>query len=425
MCIPLEQNAVDREFLRSWAEGFDQLQTEIMQWTPERVERITAVPWSQIELPGKAYAHRKPSTTLFGIGLQKCDQGADQVRAAALIPALLGLHRGFFYSNGAAFHINDGELSGRTLTQTSGNVLEQAAVADYVRRGDFRFMYINGMNPALTLPNQQAFRAGLERDDLCVVVHDTHWAKTTEYADVVLPAPTYLEKENLVLPWSHRFVRYSPQVTPRVTDSRSEVQVMQALAARLGLMQDWLFDDPWEAVELALENAFKSGTVADLKAGDMLQLARKPLSYYATPSGKIELTSSQAIDRGFSPLPRQKSLQRAADQFVFLTSASPSYTSTQFQEIYGPIPAIVEINTVDVERLNIQEGQQVALANERGQIRVKAVLSDRVPPGVLWSPRQAHDLHGTPQNILMSSELQEIGHGPRFNSTLVMLTPLY
>lgn len=421
----LEQNAVDREFLRTWTEGFDQLQSEIRQWTPDRVERITGVPWSQIELLGKAYAHHRPSATLIGIGLQKCDRGADQVRAAALIPTLLGLHRGFFYSNGAAFQVNDDALAGRTLSQASGKVVEQVAVADYVGRGDFRFLYINGMNPALTLPNQQAFRAGLERDDLFVVVHDTHWTKTTEYADVVLPAPTYLEKEDLALPWSHRFVRYSPQVVPPVTDSRSEAQVMQALAARLGLTQDWLFADPWEAVEFALENAFESGSVADLKAGDMLQLARKPLSHYATPSGKIELVSSQAQAKGFSPMPQQKSLQKAADQFVFLTSASPSYTSTQFQEIYGPIPAIVEINPGDAEKLQIQKGQQVTLANERGQICVKAVLSDRVPPGVLWSPRQSEDLNGTPQNILMSSEPQQIGHGPRFNSTIVTLTPLY
>lgn len=421
MSYLLEHQAIEREFLHNWTIGFDQLQTEIMQWTPERVERVTAVPWSQIELLGKAYAHRIPSVTLIGIGLQKCEQGADQVRTVALIPTLLGLHRGFFYSNSAAFNINDDELSGRTLTQIPGKIVEQVALADSVRRGDFRFLYINGMNPALTLPNQQAFRAGLERDDLFVVVHDSHWTATTEYADVVLPAPTYLEKEDLVLPWSHRFVRYSPQIVPPVTNSRSETQIMQALAMRLGLTQDWLFADPWEAVERALENAFESGTVADLKAGEMLKLTRKLLSHYSTRSGKIELLSAQAAAKGISPLPQQRSLQRDPEQFIFLTSASPSYSSTQFQEIYGPIPAIVEINPSDAERLNIQNGQEVTLTNERGQISMNAVLSERVPSGVVWSPRQSADLNGIPQNSLMSSAPQEIGSGPRFNSTLVLV----
>ncbi len=419
----LSQNGyVDLDFIREWTHGFEHLEQEARRWSPERVEQTTGVAWERIEKLGEAYGRLKPSATMIGIGLQKCDRGADQVRAVSFIPALLGLHRGFFYSNGDSFSVDKSLISGRELTSKRPRTVKQVGLPDLVKHGEFKFVYVSCMNPALTLPNQRAFREGLSRDDVFTAVHETHWTKTAEYADVVLPAPTYLEKDDLVVPWSHNYLRYSRAIVRPLTDSRSEIWVMREIAQRLGLTEDWLYEDPWEAVELALADGFEEGGFESLRSGETLKLKRKPKNTYPTPSGRIEFYSSRAVEMGLDPLPTQSPLRIEEGRLVLLTSASAKYTSTQFQEVYGAIPAVVAVNAQDAGRLDIEDGDVVTLSNDLGEVRMKASISNAVPPGIVWAPRQSEDLTGEPQNCLMSSNPQRIGGGPRFNSTTVTVS---
>jgi anaerobic selenocysteine-containing dehydrogenase len=106
-----------------------------------------------------------------------------------------------------------------------------------------------------------------------------------------------------------------------------------------------------------------------------------------------------------------------------LTTGIPKYTHTQFQDVYGPIPALVWMNPRDATRLGVADGDSVSLCNDLGVICVEAVVTDRMPRGVLWSPRLLKGLDGKPQNLLMSGEAQAIGGGPIFNSTTVNVEP--
>ncbi len=406
----------DRKFLAEWTTGFEQLQAEAQRWSPERGQQVTGVSPETLAQLVTAYGERRPSATMLGIGLQKRSHGAAQVRAASFIPAILGQHRGFFYSNGSAFDVDTAALSGRTLTTSHGPIVSQVALADLVEAGSFKFIYISGMNPALTLPNQRAFRAGLTRSDVFMVVHETHWTETARYANVVLAAPTYLEKDDVVLPWTHPYVQLSPQVVLPSTDARRETVVMQDLARRLGREEPWLYEDPWQAVSSALAGAFVEGDFRDLQAGRRLQLKTKPRDFYPTPSGKIEFYTP---GREVSPLPQQATLRVAPGRFTLLTSASANYTSTQFQEVYGPIPPEVTLNTQDATHLGLKAGDVVILTNERGSFRATVRISDSLPRYVIWAPRQYEG-----QNSVMSSRPQTLGHGPRFNSTTVTIIKL-
>jgi anaerobic selenocysteine-containing dehydrogenase len=104
---------------------------------------------------------------------------------------------------------------------------------------------------------------------------------------------------------------------------------------------------------------------------------------------------------------------------VLLAGSTSHYTSTQFQEIYGSIPTIITMHPHDAERLNIADGQSVWLTNDLGRMQGTAALSDQVPEGVLWMPRQSEDSEENPQNGLVCSIPQQLGKGPRFNSTRV------
>jgi anaerobic selenocysteine-containing dehydrogenase len=356
---------------------------------------------------------------MIGLGLQKSVYGAESVRAVSLIPALLGHHRGFYYTNSGGRLINFSYLTGEGLAKRKRRVVNQVSLGGLLEAGEFGFVYVNGMNPAVTLPDQGAVRRGFSREDVFLVVHDTHWTETARYADVVLPAATYLEKKDVVVSDSHPHVRKSERAVEPLGESRREAWVMGALAERLGLGEAWLRDDPWEAFVKATEGAFEDGTPADLLNGKTLRLKPRPMEVYQTPTGMIEFVSKTALKSGSSPLPVQLPLPTHDGKYTIITSASPNYLHTQFQDVYGPIPAVVWMNPEDAEAMGTFDGDPVSLKNELGTVSIRIKVTDRVPRGVLWSPRLLTGLSGVPQNTLFPSSTQEIGGGPVFNSTRV------
>jgi len=418
----IDNKYVDLDFIGKWTIGFKQIENEVMKWTPKNVESITGVEWQSVERLGEAYGELKPSATMIGLGFQKSNHGAEAVRAISLLPALVGLHRGFFYSNSESFQVDLPYLTGESLTRKKIRIVSQVALGPLIEQGEFKFIYIFNMNPALTLPGQNGFRKGLSRSDVFVVVHETHWSETTDYADLVLPAPTFLEKEDLVIPWGHNYVRFSKRCIEPLGKSRDEVWLMRELARRMELEEKWLYEDPWSAIEIALENALEEGKLSDLREGRILKLLTKPLQDYQTPFGKIEMYSSLAEKSGLNPTPSYTPLKLKKGDFILLNSALPNYSHTQFQEVYGSIPAIVQMHPDDAELNDIHEGDDVTLTNKQGRVKVKVEISRSVQPDVLWSPRQFVGLQGEPQNSLTPWQPQKIGKGSAFNSTIIRIT---
>ena len=419
----IQKRMVDEGFIRDWVHGFEAYREEAMRWIPARVQEATGLDAASVESLAAIYSEQAPRALTMGIGFQKSRQGAEAVRAISLLPALLGEHRGFFYTNAPGYSVNHAYLTGARLAGKRPPVVSQVGLSNLVERGEYKFIFVYGMNPASTLPNQQAFRRGLMREDVFVVVHETHWTETCEFADVVLPAQTYFEKEDVVIPWAHRYVRKSEKTIAPLGESVHEIDVMQELARRLDLKQEWLFEDPWKAVEKALEKSFEEGSFQDLLAGAPVKLRCRSREAYQTPSGKIEFSSSVAEARGYPSLPRQITLDLGSDQYLLLNSSDRRYTHSQFQEVYGPIPAIVRINPDDARHLGVEDNGVITLFNSLGETTARVQTTDSVPAGILWSPKQFSGLDGSPQNSLTESRPQEVGGGSVYNSTVVRIRP--
>lgn len=420
----IEHDFIDLGFIEQWTHGFETYREEIMRWTPQKVVRATSLEWDQIEELGEAYGRNRPGVFMIGIGLQKSLYGAEAVRAVSLIPALLGYHRGFYYTNSMGRFLDLEYLTGESLTEKKSRIVSQVALGRSLEVGEFKFVYIYGMNPVMTLPDQRAVRGGLTREDVFFVVHDTHLTETAEHSDVVLPAPTFLEKDDIVISDSHPYTRLARRAIEPLGQSKDEVWVMRKLAEILELEEQWLFEDPWEALGKALEGTFEDGTYQDLLKGSILKLRSRPRDEYQTPTGKIEFCSTNAESLGVSPLPEQHPLKADEGWYILLNSAIPKYTHTQFRDIYGPIPQHVWINPQDAEDLGLRDEETVKLYNDLGGIEVRAITTNRVSRGVLWSPRPLTGLKGEPQNALVPSLTQTIGGGPVFNSTKVKVLKL-
>jgi anaerobic selenocysteine-containing dehydrogenase len=414
-------NGVDSEFVGKWTRGYKEFRDEALKWTPERVKGYTGISWDMIRKVGDLLIANRSAAFMIGLGLQKAAQGAEAARAVSLLPALLGRHRGFHYSDSNGRVLDLAYLNGAGLSKNKGRVVNQVSVGHQMEAGAFKFVFILGTNPAVTLPNQSAVRKGLNRKDVFVVVQDTHWSETTEYADIVLPAPTYLEKRDVNLSDHHLYSRLSRQALEPLGESRHEIWVMRELARKLSLKEKWLFEEPWKALQKCLSNSYQEGDLQDILDGAVLQLKLRSNKEYQTPSGKIEFAASKAAEIGAAALPFQDPIEHGDEWFTLLNSSISKYTHSQFTDVYGPIPQIVWINPKEAANREIRDGDLVEIYNELGSVLLRAKLTEKTSPGNLWAPRPLIGLDGSPLNILAPGAYQKIGGGPIFNSIRVKI----
>lgn len=417
----ITRGVIDLPFLERFTTGFERFREEALRWPPERVSTVTALAPEAVISFADLLAERRPVGFIIGIGLQKRAAGSEAARVISLLSALLGQHRGFFYTNSRGRFIDSDALLDRRPEDPPGKTVSLVGIGSRLAAGEFRFVWVTGMNPAMTLPGQDLVRRGLASPDTFVVVHDTHLTETASYADLVLPAATFYEKEDVTVCDSHPWTRLMARAIDPVGESRDEWQVLGDLARALG-HGDRYAEPAMSACERALREGFAEGSFADLRQGLTCRLREASPESYPTPSGKIEFAPKVPDD--ISPLPEQHELERATGDFILLNSATTKHTHSQFQDVYGPVPSFVWINPTDAAARGITSGEIVSLANDQGSVNLQTIVTDRVPPGVLWSPRPFTDRRGTPLNALASCQPQELGGGPRFNEIRVRVERL-
>jgi len=356
------------------------------------------------------------SVFMIGLGLNKSLTGAESCRAVSLLPALIGNHRGFYYSNSRGRYI--GDSSGADLTEKKPRVVSMIRLGELLAGGEFKFVYVFGMNPVLTLPDSSNVVKGFKRENCFLVVNDTHLTETAKLADVVLPATNYLEKDDVIVSDCHPFVRIARKAVETLAESMDDHYVMLQLAKLLRLDEPWVYIDPWKDMELIFKEAFIDGSFSDLLTGKPLQVRHRPMDEYQTPSGRLEFSSTRVPD-GISPLPFQYKIKVDEGEFIMLNSALPQYTHTQFREVYNEIPCTAWVNPTDAEKYNLKDGGKYLIYNENGEIQVIIEITNRAPPGVIWTPRELIDTEGNIQNSLAPGIPQRIGGGPVFNTVKV------
>ncbi len=382
--------------------GFREFVKHVERYTPTYVSRETGVSPSQLEELVEFYLAKPLS--VIGMALSRIENGGDAARAISLLHALLGDPGGFFYSNSEAWGIDFRYLRGLHMASPS-RVVPMGLVGSAI--GDFRFVYVWNANPVLTLPQGDRIATAAARGDITLVVHTPFMDETAQAAHLVLPAPTYLEKEDVVYSYWHNYLIYNTPVANPPAGSRPEVWVVAKLAEVLGLDHPLLREDPWVAVEVALRNT--GITLSELKARRVV-----PLSKPNVGVGEVEFYSTAALERGLPPLPQYKP---PAGRFVLTFPPSPLYTNSQFREVYGEPPPKVKMNPADyVSRC-------VVLYNEFGQVEVEAEADPDVPPGVVIYVGVGRDKLGRPINAIVRGDPGLYGGTPKLYTTYVEVAP--
>ena len=471
MQVILNEGLEDRAYIKELTQGFEHLAERAREYTPERVAGWTGMTPAAIEQLAREYATTRPAALRLNYGVQRSENGGAAVRAIAMLPALTGAwkHRGGgaqlstsggFTWNKQVIERPDLALSsplGREARLVNMSTLGQALTEVGATPEDgpqVHALFVYNSNPGATAPNQNAVRRGLARADLFTVVHDLFFNDTTDYADFVLPATTFLEHTDIQGAYGHYFVQLSRQAIEPLGEARSNVWLFGQLGQRMGFAEPCFRDTPEEMIRQALaigadghstNPAMEHITVEELERQGHIPLAfhhepeTRPFlpntsGPFATPSGKIEFYSEALAAAGDDPLPRfsppdESRWGETAARYPleFLPRKADNYMNSTFANLEGHRKMEtrgrqrLEMHPADAEARAIADGDPVRVFNDRGSLRLTAKLNPSLPAGVVaarldWAKLQPG---GSNINALTSERLTDIGGGATFYSTLV------
>ncbi len=467
MHVILREGLEDRAYIAAMTHGIERLAERVREYTPERVAAWTGMTAGEVEQLAREYATTQPTALRVNYGVQRSENGGSAVRAIAMLPALTGAwkHRGGGgqLSTSGGFKWNKTEVERPDLALNSP-LGRQARVVNMSTLGmaltemgknpddgpPVHALFVYNSNPGAVAPNHNAVRKGLMRPDLFTVVHEQFFTDTTDYADYVLPATTFLEHTDIQGAYGHYFVQMSNQAIEPLGEARSNVWLFGQLAQWMGFTEDCFRDTPEQmirqALGIGLDGRSTNAGMEHITFEDLQEQGHIPLSFHrdgfqpfisgrlSTPSGKVEFYSetlaAQGVDGlpGFTP-PAESRWGEGAQRYPleFLGRKADNYMNSTFANLDGHrrmearTSQRLEMHPTDADARGIVDGDAVRVWNDRGSLRLTALVNGSVPPGVVAGHLDWAKMHpeGVNQNVLTSERLTDLGGGATFYSALV------
>ena len=454
MHVLFREGYADRAYMARLTDGAAALEAHLRSRDPEWAAAITGIPAAEIVDFARLYGRTKRSYIRFGYGFSRSRNGSAQLFAASCLPAVTGAWQypggGGLYSNGGLYDALDRTLiegldrCDRTIRRLDQSRIGPILTGDKRDLGDgppVTAMLVQNTNPMAVAPESAKVRAGLARDDLFLCVHEQFLTETAAMADIVLPATTFLEHDDIYTAGGHTFLQVARAVVEPRAEARSNHFVICALAKRLGAKHPGFAMTAWEIIDHALA---KSGLpdAATILAKGGHDLARSFdemhfLSGFGHGDKRFHFRANwAAVGRNHAALPAlpdQVGVIEAADPahpFRMIAPPARSFLNTSFNNLPSGIaregaPA-VRVHPADLARLGLEAGVRVRLGNDRGSVVLAAQAFDGVQPGVLvvegiW-PNHAF-AEGNGINTLTSADPGLPNGGAVYHDTAVWLRP--
>ncbi len=431
MHVIFSEQLADRAFLAESTIGADDLERRAMEWPPERAAAVTGIDAGEIVTFARAYAAAKPSLIRAGYGMQRHTNGGMMVRAIASLPAVTGAWRdpagGFLLANTGAFRYDRYRLERPDLAPPGTRIVNMIELGDALaslRDPPIEALFVYNANPATVTPDGTAVARGLLRDDLFTIVHDVYHTDTAAFADLLLPAPTFLETEDVYTSYWHLHLQHAPRAIAPRGESRSNVDLFAALAKRMGF-DDACFDDDITALGRTM--------LGDERYDDLVR-ARTCHVGVAKRTRKIALRADTLASPAFDPVPDHVPLAESLEgspslaaryPLAFLTPSHHLFLNSNFgsdERLLRRARPTLRIHPDDARVRGIRDGDQVRVFNDRGSVQLTAACTDAVRRGLvvhlsLWW--NAFSEGGTNANATTSSARSDIGGGATFHTNLV------
>ncbi|MFN4232448.1 molybdopterin oxidoreductase family protein [Thermus sp.] len=437
------ENLVDWEYLEEAATGLEAFREEAQKWTPKRAEALTGVPEEAMERLAREMGEAKRVFLRVGYGMTRHPGGGNALRAAILLPALLGAWRypgcGALLSTSGAFPLNRRFLGGRHLLEGTHPHTGYFRPNPKVRRVNMnqlagaltrldppiRALFVFNSNPLVVAPDTGRVKEGLLREDLFTVVLEQVLTETALFADYLLPATFFHEHPDLYTSYGHYYLSWNEPLTAPQGEARPNTWVFRELGRRLGLEEPTLY---WTAEEVArslldADHPYLEGiTLERLKEEGFVKL-NLPKPFLPFSRGPVRFSPPPEVIPT-EPLPGYP--------LILLTPPAHRFLNTT----YGNVQALVEaeggeprllIHPKDAEERGITEGMLVYIHSPQGRVVRKAKVTEAPMPGTVvlegtWWERWAPD--GKSINHLTAETLTDLGGGSTFHSTPVEVEPL-
>lgn len=408
----------DTTFIQAYVQGYDELVRDVLPtFTPEYVSSICGVPVEIIEELAHAYAKAKAPFIRLGSGVSRYGNGAMSCRCINALPAVVGawqhLGGGLLSSSSSSQYFNKSFMQQPNTPTPSKRMMPMILLGDLLTNPKallehgledtsggvpVHSLYIFSSNPAITAPNQNLVRQGLMRDDLFTVVHERFFTDTCAYADIILPATSSAESDDIFNSYGHYTIAASYQAIPPVGESKSNWQVISELAQHMGLDDPFFAMTERELIEHMVRNSSKlSQDEQDaILRGDLVEVAL-PDNYkmdFKTPSGKIEFLNP----RESIPLITYTEPYGDDEPFWLIIGNDIRILDSSFCELEFDDSELMKLrmHPDDAALYNINNSDAVEIYNNRGAVRIKVYLDDTVQRGTLvtlgvWWQSQSSD----------------------------------
>lgn len=425
-------------FIRKHCRGVEKLIESAEPYTLEKAAEIARVPPDAIQRLADFYLEADPAVLRVGWGLERNRNGAHAVAAVLALPAVLGK----FGKRGAGYTLSNSnayKVDARALADAPGwrtriiNMNKLGRVLLEEQNPPIEGLFVYNCNPVATVPNQNAILRGLQREDLFTVVFDQVRTDTAQFADVLLPAVTFLEQREIKKAYGSYGLHYLDPVIP----PRGEAKPNEEVFALLGRAMGW--DDAAfrEGTEAYLHRA--AGAIGGMGAPvDLAQLRKERIRFFDFPGrtpvqfktvfpwthdGKINLAPGNLGPEPYAFLPEDG---RERYPLALISPATDKTINSTMGE-YNLPELFLSMSPEDAEARGIGNGSRARVFNALGEVVAKVRISRRTRVGVVVLPKGAWrkaSVNGATATALVPDAVSPVGGGACFNDARVEVEAL-
>ncbi len=458
MHILFRDGHADRAYMAQYADCPDELEAHLRSRGPEWAAGITGLAVDEIEAFAALYGRTERAFIRVGYGFTRSRNGSANLHAVTCLPTVAGKwqHRagGALYSNGGLYPVDGTLIRGLDVMDRSVRLLDQSRIGP-ILTGDVRgigdeggeagppvkALFVQNTNPMVVAPDSARVREGFLRDDLFVCVHEQFMTETAAMADIVLPATTFLEHDDMYVAGGHTFLQVARQAIEPPGECRSNHRVLCGLAERFGNNHPGFRMTEWEIIDATLKASGlgNADTVADGRWIDCAKPADEMhfRNGFGHADGRFRFRpdwSAVGRDSARMPaLPDHFAIIDAADEdrpFRLVTAPARNYLNTSFTETPTSQKRegrpTVKLRPEDLAALGTADGERVRVGNRQASIVVHAEAFDGMQRGVaviesVW-PNAAFE-EGLGVNALVSAEPGPPLGGAVYHDTAVWIRP--
>ena len=428
-----EEGFADQAFLDQHTNGAADLRKKAGPWTFERAAEVSGLDAGQLRALAERYAKTSPALVKCGWGLERNRNGGSAAAAVLALPAVAGKFGvrggGFSMSNSASWDIERTWLADAEPRTRAINMNKVGRMLTEPEGAPVNLLFVYNCNPVAILPDQNRVIRGLEREDLFTVVFDQVMTDSAMYADVVLPATTFLEHYDFARGYGPITLQLGKPVIDAVGESRPNSDVFLELSRRLGLALDGDPEDDLESMLTVL------GHLPEDVGNDLRETWKaapphngRPVQFVdvfpKTPDRKVDLFPPALDQQAPMGLYGYQADPGSAEfPLALISPASERTISSTLGEL--PRPEVrLDLNPADAATRGVDEGDELRVWNALGEVKIKAHLSHLVRPGTVAMPKgvwRRHTANGFTANALAPDTLSDLGGGACFNDARVQV----